>query len=96
MRNLKPDLSGILVCPYSLSALLKISLSIFPYSGIQRIEWQAHTTGFSHVRAALLKPGISVPLLKGKMTLGTWQQIVLIDFDNNKRKRSVVVQILGE
>ncbi len=52
--------------------------------------------GFSHVRAALLKPGITVPLVKGDMTLGTWQQIILIDFDNNKRKRSVVVQILGE
>lgn len=51
--------------------------------------------GFSHVRAALLKPGITVPVIGGAMTLGTWQQIVLIDFDNRPRKRRVAVQILG-
>lgn len=52
--------------------------------------------GFSHVRAALLKPGLTVPLVSGKLTLGTWQQIVFIDFDNRPRKRSLVVQVLGE
>ncbi len=52
--------------------------------------------GFSHIRAALLKPGLTVPLVSGKLTLGTWQQIVFIDFDNRPRKRSLVVQVLGE
>lgn len=52
--------------------------------------------GFSHVRAALLKPGITVPLIDGQMTLGTWQQIVFIDFDNKARSRKIVVQIQGE
>jgi secondary thiamine-phosphate synthase enzyme len=52
--------------------------------------------GFSHVRAALLKPGLTVPFVSGKLTLGTWQQIVLIDFDNRPRKRSLVVQVVGE
>ncbi|UCD46804.1 MAG: YjbQ family protein [Deltaproteobacteria bacterium] len=52
--------------------------------------------GFSHVRAALLKPSITVPLLKGKLALGTWQQIVFLDFDNRARNRDVIVQVVGE
>ena len=52
--------------------------------------------GFSHVRAALLKPSLTIPFLKRKMTLGTWQQIVLIDFDNRKRTREIIVQVIGE
>lgn len=52
--------------------------------------------GFSHVRAALMKPGITVPIINGAMALGTWQQIVLIDFDNRPRQRRVAVQILGD
>ncbi len=52
--------------------------------------------GFSHVRAALMKPSLTVPLIKGKLTLGTWQQIVFMDFDNRGRKRNLIVQITGE
>ncbi len=52
--------------------------------------------GFSHVRAALLGPSLSIPLRGGKLLLGTWQQIVLLDFDNRPRRRSVIVQIMGE
>lgn len=52
--------------------------------------------GFAHVRASLLKPGITVPLTGGAMLLGTWQQIVLVDFDNRPRKRRVAIQIVGE
>jgi len=52
--------------------------------------------GFSHLRATLLKPSLTVPFVKGEMTLGRWQQIVLIDFDNNRRQRRVVVQMQGE
>ena len=52
--------------------------------------------GFSHVRASLLKPSLTVPVMDGKLTLGTWQQIVLIDFDNRPRSREVVLQIIGE
>ena len=51
--------------------------------------------GFSHVRAALMKPSLSIPLAAGKPTLGTWQQIVFIDFDNRPRRRDLVLQILG-
>ena len=52
--------------------------------------------GFSHVRAALLGPSLSVPVLGGELQLGTWQQITLIDFDNRPRSREVIVQIVWE
>jgi len=52
--------------------------------------------GHSHVRASLLKPGITIPFIDGKLTLSTWQQIILIDFDTKAREREVIVQIIGE
>ncbi len=52
--------------------------------------------GFSHVRAALIKPGLTIPIVRGSMTLGTWQQIVFMDFDNKARSRKIVVQVQGE
>ncbi|MBN1824068.1 MAG: YjbQ family protein [Endomicrobiales bacterium] len=52
--------------------------------------------GFSHIRAALIGASKSFPVKAKKMMLGTWQQIVLIDFDNRHRRRKVTVQVLGE
>ena len=52
--------------------------------------------GFSHVRAALLGPSLSLPLREGALVTGTWQQIVLVDFDNRPRSRRVEVQIIGD
>ncbi len=52
--------------------------------------------GFSHMRAALVGPDITVPFNAGKLILGTWQQIVFLDFDNRNRDRKLVVQIVGE
>jgi secondary thiamine-phosphate synthase enzyme len=52
--------------------------------------------GHSHVRAALLGPSLTVPFVDQRLTLGTWQQIVYIDFDNRSRSRRLVVQIMGE
>ena len=52
--------------------------------------------GHAHVRHALLGPSLTIPFVEGRMTLGTWQQIIFIDFDNRARSRSVVVQIMGE
>lgn len=52
--------------------------------------------GHSHVRAALLGPSLSIPFVDGELTLGTWQQIILVDFDTKARRREVIVQILGE
>ena len=52
--------------------------------------------GFSHVRAALLGPSLALPLREGALVTGTWQQIVLVDFDNRPRSRRVEVQIIGD
>lgn len=52
--------------------------------------------GYSHVRAALLKPSLSIPIRNGDIMLGTWQQLVLLDFDNRPRKRKVIFHVLGE
>jgi secondary thiamine-phosphate synthase enzyme len=52
--------------------------------------------GYAHVRAALLGASFTVPFKEGSMLLGTWQQIVVVDFDNRPRRRSVVVQMMGE
>jgi secondary thiamine-phosphate synthase enzyme len=52
--------------------------------------------GFSHVRAALMKPSLTVPLIQQQLILGTWQQIVFMDFDNRNRQREIVVHIIGE
>ncbi len=51
--------------------------------------------GHSHVRASLLGPSLTVPLVDGRLTLGTWQQIVLLDFDTQPRERVLMVQVLG-
>ena len=52
--------------------------------------------GFSHIRAALMGASMVVPVVGGRLALGTWQQLVFVDFDNRKRQRTVVVQLLGE
>jgi secondary thiamine-phosphate synthase enzyme len=52
--------------------------------------------GFSHVRAAALGPSLTVPFQHRALALGTWQQIVVVDFDNVPRQRKVILQILGE
>lgn len=52
--------------------------------------------GHSHIRAALIGPSLTVPFVDGKLTLGTWQQIVFCDFDTIPRSRTLVAQIIGE
>lgn len=52
--------------------------------------------GYAHVRSALTGTFFTVPFVNGRMTLGTWQQIVLLDFDNCPRQRQIVVQMMGE
>jgi secondary thiamine-phosphate synthase enzyme len=51
--------------------------------------------GYAHIRAALMKPGLSIPVDNGSLVLGTWQQIILIDFDNRPRERKVIVKIVS-
>ena len=52
--------------------------------------------GHSHVRASLLGPSLTIPFTKRQLTLGTWQQIVLIELDSRSRDRSIIVQMIGE
>ncbi len=52
--------------------------------------------GHSHVRAALLGPSLSVPFQKKRLILGTWQQIIFVDFDVRSRRREIILQIMGE
>ena len=52
--------------------------------------------GHSHVRASLIGPSITIPFVKGKLTLGTWQQIIFLELDVHSRSRSLVLQIIGE
>jgi secondary thiamine-phosphate synthase enzyme len=52
--------------------------------------------GFSHLRAAIQGPSLTIPFEEGKLLLGTWQQVILAEFDTHPRKRQIVVQIIGE
>ena len=52
--------------------------------------------GHAHVRASLLGPSLVVPVVEGKLALGTWQQIIVVDFDTRPRNRTIVCQIIGE
>jgi secondary thiamine-phosphate synthase enzyme len=70
---------------------------IAPEDGVYRHEETWHDdNGHSHVRASMLGPSLTVPLVDGRLTLGTWQQIVLLDFDTRSRDRRIVVQVMGE
>ena len=65
------------------------------------IEYKHHEkwgddNGRSHIRAAFLKPGVSVPVSKGKLMLGQWQQVVLVELDTRPREREIVLQVIGE
>jgi len=71
----------------------KILPSSVPYKHDQ--TWH-DGNGFSHLRAALIGPDITIPFTHGKLHLGTWQQVVFLEFDNRGRDRNVVLQIIGE
>ena len=62
---------------------------------MHNLKW-GDGNGHSHVRAALLGPSLTIPFVDRQMTLGTWQQIVYVDFDNRARQRNLVVQMIGE
>lgn len=52
--------------------------------------------GFAHLRAALFGPSLAIPIENGAPCLGTWQQVILLDFDNRPRQREIIVQLIGE
>jgi secondary thiamine-phosphate synthase enzyme len=104
--------SGIVTvfCPSSTSAVTTIEyengcLSDFrrlfdeivdpdrPYA--HNLRW-GDGNGYSHIRAALLGPSLTVPFLDRKLLLGTWQQIIFVDFDNRPRQRRLVLQVVGD
>jgi secondary thiamine-phosphate synthase enzyme len=69
-----------------------------PKSGVEydhQMRWH-DGNGHSHVKASLLGPSLSVPFVDGKLVLGEWQQIVLVEFDIRPRTRKIVLQIIGE
>lgn len=97
-------------CPSSTSALTTIEYEPGAVSDLRRLFDEiippnrpyAHDAawgdgnGHSHIRAALLKASLTVPFVQARLTLGTWQQIICIDFDTRPRRRELVVQFLGE
>jgi secondary thiamine-phosphate synthase enzyme len=70
---------------------------IAPENGRYEHEETWHDdNGHAHVRASLLGPSLSVPIVAGRLTLGTWQQIILVDFDTRPRTRTIICQIIGD
>jgi secondary thiamine-phosphate synthase enzyme len=97
-------------CPSATSALTTIEYESGALSDLRRLfeeivppnreyahnaRWQ-DGNGHSHVRAALLGPSLTIPFVESELTLGTWQQVIYVDFDVRPRQRRLVVQILGE
>jgi len=79
---------------HDLNALFEV---LAPRGGTYRhhLRW-GDDNGSSHVRAAMLGPSIAVPFVAGALTLGTWQQIMLLEFDTRPRRREIVIQIVGD
>jgi len=68
-----------------------------PRNAVYEHEKRWHDgNGHSHVRASLIGPSLTVPIMDGKLTLGTWQQLVLVELDTRSRSRELIVQIMGE
>ena len=83
------------------SGLVQDMKEAFERLASEHVEYHHNLTwgdgnGFSHVRAALLGPSLTVPVSGGNLQLGTWQQIVFIDFDNRPRSRRLSVTVIGE
>ncbi len=97
-------------CPSSTSALTTIEFEPGALTDLHRMFEElvpsdrdyAHNAtwddgnGHSHMRASLLGPSLTIPFVEGHLTLGTWQQIIYVDFDIRARHRELVVQIVGE
>lgn len=104
------DGTATVFCPSSTSGLTTIEYESGALSDLRRLfdeivprhREYAHDArwhdgnGHSHVRAALLGPSLTIPFVDGELTLGTWQQVIYVDFDNRPRQRKLVVQLIGE
>ena len=92
--------AGITTIEFEPGAIADLN-SVFDRLAPRGAEYQHHLrwgddNGSSHVRAALLGPSITVPFVDGVLALGTWQQIMLLEFDTRPREREVIVQLVGE
>jgi secondary thiamine-phosphate synthase enzyme len=83
--------------PGTVADLNSVFEDLAPRQGDYRhhLRW-GDDNGSSHVRAALLGPSITIPFADGELVLGTWQQIMLLEFDTRPRTRELVIQIIGE
>ncbi len=102
--------TATIFCPSSTSALTTIEFESGCLSDLRRLfdeivtpnREYAHNerwhdgNGHSHIRAALLGASLTVPFVDRRLTLGTWQQIIHVDFDTRPRQRQIVVQLMGE
>ena len=83
--------------PGAVADLNRVFEDLAPRSGQYRHhERWGDDNGSSHVRASLLGPSLSIPIVDGALTLGTWQQIMLLEFDTRPREREIVITIIGE
>ena len=89
------DLTGEVARAVGDSGLASGTVTVFAPGSTAGITWH-DDNGAAHVRAARVGPSVTVPFVNGALTLGTWQQIVLICFDTRPRQRSIVVQVVGE
>ncbi|TFH38145.1 MAG: YjbQ family protein [Anaerolineales bacterium] len=92
--------SSVTTIEYESGALEDLRLALDELAPADRqyhhnLRW-GDGNGHAHLRSALLKTSFAVPLIDGHMALGTWQQILFIDFDVRPRSRRIIVQILGE
>ena len=83
--------------PGAIADLNKVFEALAPRNGEYRhhLRW-GDDNGSSHVRASLMGSSLVVPFVNGELALGTWQQIMLLEFDTRPRKRQLVVQLVGE
>ena len=83
--------------PGAIADLNDVFERLAPRAGEYRhhLRW-GDDNGSSHVRAALLGPSVAVPVVDGALALGTWQQIMLVEFDTRPRRREIVIQLIGE
>ena len=102
--------TATIFCPSSTSALTTIEYENGALSDLRRLfdeiipsdRAYAHNerwhdgNGHSHIRAALLGPSLTIPFVDSRLTLGTWQQVIYVDFDVHPRQRELIVQLIGE
>ena len=96
-------------CPGSTSGITTIEYEVGVIKDLKRIleriapmsedyehckKW-GDCNGYAHIRSALIKPFLAIPIENGKLVLGTWQQIVFLDFDNRSREREIIVKVIG-